>query len=66
MIEEVLSPPPKLFFKRPADSRKKKRQVIVDLIGGNPAGLTVMTWPPHSTVQLLRLRDDKPDQQGAG
>lgn len=40
MIEEVLSPPPKLFFKRPADSRKKERQVIVELIGGNPAGLT--------------------------
>jgi hypothetical protein len=40
MNQEVMSPL-KLFFKRPTVSRKKKRQIILDLIGESVGGLTV-------------------------
>jgi hypothetical protein len=39
MSEDVISPP-RLLYKKPSNRRKKKRQSIVDLIGGSAAGLT--------------------------
>lgn len=70
MMEEVLSPPPRLFFKRLADNRKKKRQTIVDLIGRNPAGLTrnelaaAIDSPTNSVSVMINLINKELAEQG--